>query len=349
MLHLALEALDQGHCSTRFFFADFRKGFDLIDHRILIRKLSGFNIHNCLTRWVASFLQGRSQFTRIGNARSSTKVLCGGIPQGTKLGPILFAVMVNDLLSTWGPRTKFVDDLTVLEIIPRNSPSLMNFIVDDTQKFAVRNNMSLNPPKCKSMIIDFLHYNSCEISPILTGGSIVEQVTSFKLLGVFISNDLTWNIHCDYILKKSNKRLYILRQLVKCGLPPSDVINVYCTLIRPIVEYASVVFANLPLYLNSLIENIQKRALRIIYPNLSYSEALEHTGLLSLNDRRKNACQKFVDGIRPGNPIFPLIHGRSETFTAPYSLRSGSVKRYTKTVRTDRFSSFVTVRFCPSV
>ena len=92
------------------------------------------------------------------------------------------------------------------------------------------------------MIIDFLHYNSCEISAILTRKSIVKQVTSFKLLSVFIYNDLTWITYYDYILKKSNKRLYILRQLVNCGQPASGTVNVYCTLIKPKVEYASVFF-----------------------------------------------------------------------------------------------------------
>ena len=103
MLHLALEALDQGYCSIRFFFPTFVKGSISSDHRILMRKLCKFNIHNCLARWVTSFLQGRSQFTRIGNTSSSTRILCGGIrPQGTKLAPILFTMMatVNDLLST---------------------------------------------------------------------------------------------------------------------------------------------------------------------------------------------------------------------------------------------------------
>ena len=38
--------------------------------------------------------------------------LNGGIPQGTNLGPVLFAVMVNDLVQSWGARIKFVDDLT---------------------------------------------------------------------------------------------------------------------------------------------------------------------------------------------------------------------------------------------
>ena len=78
-----------------------------------------------------------------------------GIPQGTKLGPVLFAVMVNDLVQSWGARIKFVDDLTVLEVLPRSSPSLLNVVVDDIHAFAVNNNMRLNPRKCKSMTVTF--------------------------------------------------------------------------------------------------------------------------------------------------------------------------------------------------
>ena len=50
LLHLALEALDRGGCAIRFFFADFRKAFDLIDHHILLQKLSKFNIQAALLR-----------------------------------------------------------------------------------------------------------------------------------------------------------------------------------------------------------------------------------------------------------------------------------------------------------
>ena len=73
---------------------------------------------------MASFLQGRAQVTRFGASVSAPLYLNGGILQGTKLGPVLFVVMVNDLVQSWGVRIKFVDDLTVLEVVPRNSPSL---------------------------------------------------------------------------------------------------------------------------------------------------------------------------------------------------------------------------------
>ena len=50
LLHLAFEALDRGNCTIRFFFADFKKGFDLIDHKILLSKLSCFDLHPSLVR-----------------------------------------------------------------------------------------------------------------------------------------------------------------------------------------------------------------------------------------------------------------------------------------------------------
>ena len=128
-----------------------------------MEKLSSqYNLHRALLRWVASFLQGRALVTRVGASVSAPLYRDGGIPQGTKLGPVLFAVMVNDLVQSWSARIKFVvDDLTVLEVVPRNSPSLLNEVVDYIHAFAVNNNMRLNPRKCKTVTDDFLHYNSC--------------------------------------------------------------------------------------------------------------------------------------------------------------------------------------------
>ena len=79
--------------------------------------------------WIAPFLCERSQFVRIGTHASTLEYTNGGTPQGTKLGPLLVAVTMNELLPTLIPRAKFVDDLTALEIVPRNSPSEIRHIV----------------------------------------------------------------------------------------------------------------------------------------------------------------------------------------------------------------------------
>ena len=94
---------------------------------------------------------GRTQRVCLDSSLASTKMLNGGIPEGTRLGSILFAVMVDDLLTYWGPRVKFVDDLTVLEIVPR----------------------------------PFLHYDSSVWPPLFLAGAEIDSVGSLKFLGIY--------------------------------------------------------------------------------------------------------------------------------------------------------------------
>ena len=73
-----------------------------------------------------------------------------------------------------------------------------------------------------------------------------------------------------------------------------DLLAVYCSLIHSILEYASIVFANLPQYLSNALENTQKSALGIIVPCMSYSQAVHMIGLPSLQECRESACIRFI-------------------------------------------------------
>jgi len=97
ILQAIQQALDSGNCGARMFFADYSKDSDLIDHSILLRELAFVNIDTVLINWIRAFLTGRSQAVRIGNSLSDWKSPRGGIPQRTKLGVVLFAVMTNKL------------------------------------------------------------------------------------------------------------------------------------------------------------------------------------------------------------------------------------------------------------
>ena len=99
---------------------------------------------------------------------------------------------------------------------------------------------------------------------------------------VIISDDLSWNEHCDSIHKKATKRLFVLRTLKRVGLGTNDLVLVYCSIVRSIVEYASPVWAAIPLYLDELIESVQRKALKIIFGRVDYTEALVLAGLESL-------------------------------------------------------------------
>ena len=70
----------------------------------------------------------------------------------------------------------------------------------------------------------------------------IEVVSSAKLLGVVVSDNLRRNAHVESICKKAAKRLYFLKQLKRAKVPPKDMLLFYTTCIRRVLEYACPVF-----------------------------------------------------------------------------------------------------------
>ena len=75
--------------------------------------------------------------------------------------------------------------------------------------------------------------------PVIIEGKEVELVTSTKLLGLTIANDLTWNDHVTEITKKASKRLYFLTQLKRAGVPKQDLALFYVSCVRSVIDYAA--------------------------------------------------------------------------------------------------------------
>ena len=112
-----------------------------------------------IIRWIKSFLTSCEQCVKIGSSTSSWKPVNVGLPKGTKLGPLPFAILVNSLQQDWNGRIKFVDHTIALEIVPRCSPSLLPILVNYVSQYASSRGMKLNSNKCKEMIISFLQYH----------------------------------------------------------------------------------------------------------------------------------------------------------------------------------------------
>ena len=329
-------------------FADFRKGFDLVDHNIIIQELENLHVNPIIVLWIKSFLTNRKQCVRIGESYSSWKTVNGGLPQGTKLGPILFAVLINPLLKDWSGRIKYVDDTTVMEIIPRCSPSLLPIVVDEITEFSSARGMELNHKKCKEMLILFLEYSTSTINPIYVSGIPVEVVPSFKLLGLTLSCNLSWSSHVDFIMRKANSRLYALRQLKRAGVGQHDLVSIYCSIIRSRVEYAAPAWSNLTTGLSNLIETVQRRALKIVFPSLSYGSALSCSGLETLEARRTILSKRFVDSLKIPqdicqNPLSQIVCNQSMEWEHDYNLRKEQI--YIPLIRTERFKNYLTIKY----
>ena len=168
--------------------------------------------------------------------------------------------------------------------------------VDMVGLWTNQNDMRLNSEKCKEMIIDFSRNYSLTsgIRSVTIGEQVLERVEHAKMLGVTISNNLTWSKHVDNIISKAGKRVYniMLYQLKRAGISQLDLVKISVSVIRPVLEYACPVWStNLPKYLSDAIEMIQKRVLRSIYPGLHYDDSLVLVCLQSLKKRRDDICR----------------------------------------------------------
>ena len=185
----------------------------------------------------------------------------------------------------------------------------MQHELDYISNWLVQNYMKLNPKKCKELRDNFQR-DLPELPQLTIDGTPLEPISNHKLLGFQNQNYLKWNEHVNTITKKAARRLYIIRTLKRSGVPEDDLISIYTSLIRSILDYSCAVWHTcLPSFLVEKIERIQKRFFRIIFPHLSYREALALTGCPTLKDNRQRLCLKLFINLttQPSSKLSHLI------------------------------------------
>ena len=202
-----LREMDNGNI-TGVSFLDFRKAFDLVNHKILIEKLKCYNFHSSTIKWFSSYLENRSQSVQMGNAHSSLAPATCGVPQGSVLGPLLFLTYINDLpLHVKSSNLSLFADDATLHKSARTIDSInlpLNTDVEKIKKWCQENGMIINENKSKCMLLGTSQKLSKENSNILTigvNGSTLEHVDCEKLLGVYIDPSLQFSKHIDHVCR----------------------------------------------------------------------------------------------------------------------------------------------------
>jgi hypothetical protein len=317
---------------------------------------------------LTSYLTDRKMQVKFNGEISDILTLIGGGPQGTLVGGIEYLVQSNDNADVVPPedRYKYIDDLSVLQLVLLSGLLVeYNFhqhvasdigieelflpaanyetqdCLDYISNWTTQNKMKLNAGKCNYMV--FSRSEEKFATRLHIDDAKLDKVRESKILGLYITDDLSWSRNCKEICIKAYSRVQMITKLKYVGVKTEDLIEIYMLYIRSVTEYCSVAFhSSLTVELSSKLERIQKTCVKIILGDMymDYNSALEMCGLDTLFDRRTRRCldfaQKCTKHTRNGR-LFPLNQNLSVART--------SAKYQVNFARTDTYRDS-TIPYC---
>ena len=335
---------------------DWSAAFDRQDPTLAIVKILQLGVRPSLIPLLISYLSDRKMKVKFNGEMSAFLTLIGGGPQGTLLGGLEYLAQSNDNadIVPEEDRFKYIDDLSVLQLICLSGLLVdYNFFehvasdigIDDrylpassyqTQEhlnfisnWTTENLMRLNEAKSNYMV--FSRSEESFATRLSVNNVTLDRLSVTKLLGVWISEDMSWSRNSKEICKKAYSRLSMITKLKYVGVSKDDLVDIYILFIRSVTEYCAVVFhSRLTQEDSSKLERIQKTCLKVILGDLyiDYQSALELCGLHTLSERRQNRCLDFAvkclkhprnKRIFPTNPSHNIRVRESEPFQVNFA------------------------------
>ena len=255
------------------------------DHERRLLKAKFYGISGKLNNWLRAFFTGWGQRVVVNGSSSKWSPVLSGVPQGTFLGPSLFLLFVNDLLSSVSARVKLFADDSVLYCYIESSADHDKLQQDllQLEEWAARWQMNFAPRKCYIMSITlkrqpswFSYSRRCVTLPW--------GVTFQKYLGVYITNSLNWTKQLwRWKRKRIRSQVYsknFQRNLTSCGALVKE--RAYLSLVGPVCEYGSVAWSQYTQKDIICVEYVQRRATRFVcndyYRSSSVNTMLSNMG-----------------------------------------------------------------------
>ena len=224
-----------------------------------------------------------------------------GVPQGSRLGPLLFIIYINDIVESLESEILiFADDCSLLASgkDPTETAAQLNRDLLRISAWAEKWKVIFNAGKSKDIIFSNKMLNN---SPPLTfNNNYIDRVNTHKHLGVYLTSNLDWSVQIKEVCLKANRKLSVLRHMKMLKRSTLDLL--YKITVRSVIDYA------LPLYANTLkltdlgrLERIQYRAAKLV------TGALHFTSKDKLNiELGWESIKKRIDFL--GISLFHKIH-----------------------------------------
>jgi hypothetical protein len=298
--HKILKFLDESSGAVRVLLVDLSKAFDCATLSSTVRALSRLQLPQPLIYWTSNYMQGRFQAVRVETETSDWSDVTSGVPQGSVLGPFLFATIVDDLQPKHpnSSLVKYADDLTVLHFIRNPSEDRLEEEWKNIKDWCGTTQLHINPKKTK--ILDIITSKRMpECARVSDNGVFIETVQTARILGVTFSSDLRWDAHVHDVVSRASRRLFSLIILRNSGASPKALWQFYCASIQSILLYAHPAWCNCSKGLWDTMLKVERRALRII-------GSLESTSLRQSSD---SLCLRLMKKIaaKVDHPLSEII------------------------------------------
>ena len=329
---------------TDVIYTDFSKAFDVVNHRLLLLKLKLIGFPDIFIRWIRSYLCGRTQKVVYNSCFSETISVTSGVPQGSHLGPLLFLIFINDLPTVIENCSilLYADDVKIYHASNENDNILQNNL-NNIANWCSYNCLYLNLAKCKHMIFARkVWYRRV----FCINGMNLETVEQFPDLGVLMDPKLRFNLHINSILSKAYRTLGFIKRWAKEFRDPYITKLLFTSLVRPILEYASIVWN--PSYLCDInrIESVQKQFLLFCLRHLGwgsdvrlppYESRLKLIRLPTMQIRRKMLNTTFIINLLTGRIDCPPLLNKIQIKI--------NVNTFTRTTRQSYHHSLLNVQY----
>ena len=239
-------------------FLDFKKAFDTVNHKILLKKLERSGVRGHAVKWFSSYLPERKQYTSVNNMNSQIDDISYGVPQGSVLDPLLFLIYINDLNNA----IKFscirhcTDDTNILyrNKSLRKLNQRIHFDLRNINEWLRANRIALNTDKTK--IIMFR-------TPRKVSGQKIVPKRSVKYLGLVIDEFLHWKTHFTILRAKLERSIDLLAKL-RYFASENLLRTVYYAIFDSYLRYGCEVWGQNKKNSTNQIPRLQDKALRII-------------------------------------------------------------------------------------
>ena len=237
------EALEEGY-QVDAVYIDLAKAFDSVNHAILVGKLQKFGIGGSFLAWLKSYLSNRIQIVSVNGNYSQPFLITSEVAQGSRLGPLLFDIFINDAVSVvqYSKIDLFADDCRIyMKVKNECDAGKLQTDIHNISNWLRLNKLSINESKNEKITFsrksDMIKYDYQVL------GLRTKEVDRVRDLGVILDRQWNFNHHLNMVISKAKKSLGFIKRITS-HFSSVDVIGyLFKSLVLPYFTYASVIWS----------------------------------------------------------------------------------------------------------